>query len=172
MSAERNVSMLKEYLETETYHVNDGRIIWIVCSALTRILSQCLFWEWTRKMEFVLSIVLLKMKSREKSRYCPFFDNNSAPSTSGSGRKSAAEVVSRLEILRGTWSVLLARRRPQTLWILVHNTGNLVPNYWTSIVSIRSRCRSEIMMLWALFLHLSELHCAILLKNLILMQSD
>lgn len=33
-------------------------------------------------MEFVLSIVLLKMKSREKSRYCPFFDNNSAPSTS------------------------------------------------------------------------------------------
>lgn len=37
------------------------------------------------KMTLLCSIVLLKMKAQEKSRHCPFLEDNSASSASGTG---------------------------------------------------------------------------------------
>lgn len=53
------------------------------------------------KIKLLSSIVLLKMNAQEKSRHCPFLVNTSAPSVSGSGRRSVAEAASRLGDIGG-----------------------------------------------------------------------
>lgn len=47
------------------------------------------------KIKLLSSIVLLKMNAQEKSRHCLFLVNTSAPSVSGSDRRSVAEAASR-----------------------------------------------------------------------------
>lgn len=95
------------------------------------------------KIKLLSSIVLLKMNAQEKSRHCPFLVNTSAPSVSGSGKRSVAEAASRLGDIGANMGVPLSWGRAQWLWILVFSTWDVTQNFWTATLSISSRPSSE-----------------------------